>query len=240
MRIAGSCLLLVGLLLCATIDWAALGFFSMGIGLLCFLAAENKKKAISVQERNAPQPSIQPQPPNRKQLVARLEQSTISDKERWRRLCECDADLAEAEAILKRYGSKYASLLSSTYLLFENKVLLPNILHVILACYRSDVGFGSIDEAHPSTNPAPGEHAPPGITAAPRRPDREAELDQAPTAEDIVPPASDGPTTPDALQSESQAAVVTNATSSVEEESAQNLKHLLEKLNQPIARKQEL
>jgi hypothetical protein len=44
MRIAGTFLLLGGLLLCISIVWAAVGFLMMGFGLICLLIAERRKK----------------------------------------------------------------------------------------------------------------------------------------------------------------------------------------------------
>jgi len=44
MRIAGTFLLLGGFLLCISIVWAAAGFLMMGLGLICLLMAERRKK----------------------------------------------------------------------------------------------------------------------------------------------------------------------------------------------------
>jgi hypothetical protein len=44
MRIAGTFLLLGGLLLCISIVWAPVGFMMMGFGLICLLIAERRKK----------------------------------------------------------------------------------------------------------------------------------------------------------------------------------------------------
>jgi hypothetical protein len=44
MRIAGAFLLVSGFLLCISIVWAAVGFLMMGIGLICLLTAERRKK----------------------------------------------------------------------------------------------------------------------------------------------------------------------------------------------------
>jgi hypothetical protein len=44
MRIAGTFLLLGGCLLCISIVWAAVGFLMMGLGLICLLMAERRKK----------------------------------------------------------------------------------------------------------------------------------------------------------------------------------------------------
>ena len=42
----GSVLLIVGFLLCVSIAWAALGFLMMGLGLICLLIAEERKKKL--------------------------------------------------------------------------------------------------------------------------------------------------------------------------------------------------
>jgi hypothetical protein len=44
MRIAGAFLLVSGFLLCISIVWAAVGFLMMGLGLICLLIAERRKK----------------------------------------------------------------------------------------------------------------------------------------------------------------------------------------------------
>jgi hypothetical protein len=44
MRIAGAFLLVGGFLLCISIVWAAVGFLMMGLGLICLLMAERRKK----------------------------------------------------------------------------------------------------------------------------------------------------------------------------------------------------
>jgi hypothetical protein len=44
MRIAGTFLLLGGFLLCISIIWAAVGFLMMGLGLICLLMVERRKK----------------------------------------------------------------------------------------------------------------------------------------------------------------------------------------------------
>ena len=44
MRIAGAFLLVSGFLLCISIVWAAVGFLMMGLGLICLLTAERRKK----------------------------------------------------------------------------------------------------------------------------------------------------------------------------------------------------
>ena len=47
MRIAGTCLLLGGLLLCVSIIWAAVGFLMMGFGLICLLIVERRKHSTA-------------------------------------------------------------------------------------------------------------------------------------------------------------------------------------------------
>jgi len=46
MRVAGTILLLGGFLLCVSIVWAAVGFPMIGLGLVCLLIAERRKKQL--------------------------------------------------------------------------------------------------------------------------------------------------------------------------------------------------
>jgi len=47
-RIAGWILLLIGLLLCISVDWAAVGFLSMGFGLIALQIILGFARVISV------------------------------------------------------------------------------------------------------------------------------------------------------------------------------------------------
>jgi hypothetical protein len=47
MRIAGTVLLIGGVLLCVSIVWAALGFLMMGFGLICLLIAERRRARLA-------------------------------------------------------------------------------------------------------------------------------------------------------------------------------------------------
>jgi hypothetical protein len=53
MRVAGTFLMLSGFLLCISIVWAAFGFLMMGLGLICLLMAERRKKPLTAS-RGAP------------------------------------------------------------------------------------------------------------------------------------------------------------------------------------------
>ena len=44
MRLIGYALLVGGALLCISIVWAAIGFFMMGLGLICLLIAQERNK----------------------------------------------------------------------------------------------------------------------------------------------------------------------------------------------------
>ena len=48
MCVAGTFLLIAGLLFCVSIVWAAVGFLMMGFGLICLLIAERRKKRSTV------------------------------------------------------------------------------------------------------------------------------------------------------------------------------------------------
>ena len=55
MRILGWVLLIAGLLLCASILWAAVGFLLMGFGLICLQIAEARRRRVNL---TAPRPGI--------------------------------------------------------------------------------------------------------------------------------------------------------------------------------------
>ncbi len=66
MRILGWLLLVVGLLLCVSVLWAAAGFFCMGLGLILLQIAERKrrraKSAASLSDQSGPQAEQAPIP----------------------------------------------------------------------------------------------------------------------------------------------------------------------------------
>ena len=237
MRIAGSVLLFFGLLLCASIDWAAVGFVTMGAGLLCFQAAENKKETIALQ---GGQPSIELPLSQR----VNRERSTNFDRERWRSLAESDRDIAQAEAILARCGAKYAEQFSRTYLIFENKALLPNILGTIVASYRIDSGLDSNVGARTIANFSIGAQASPTIPDRPQTrmtpadgstsPDLTVEERPSHKAQALSTPEQ--LTTPDDVQIGNDATEL-DTTSPADNDSTQNLKQLLEWLDRPAAQK---
>jgi len=235
MRIAGSALLFVGLILCASIDWAAVGFVTMGAGLLCFQAAESKREAIVVQ---GVQSSIGPIARSGGQFADRAH-STNFDRERWRRLVEMDRDIAQAEAILARCGAKYAEQFARAYLIFENKALLSGILSTIVASYRLDSGLDGDVGAKTIANFSVGT---PDFHPTSDRP--QADLRPAPRPESADPVIEKRPThatleqdrTPDAVPIDNDAEEL-DAASPAENDSTENLKQLLEWLDRPAAQK---
>ncbi|MCG2645323.1 MULTISPECIES: hypothetical protein [Bradyrhizobium] len=240
MRIAGSALLLVGLVLCASIDWAAVGFVTMGAGLLFFQAAERKQEAIVVQ---GVQSSIEPIV-RRGGQIADHERSTNFDWERWRRLVAGDRDIAQAEAILARCGAKYAEQFARAYLIFENKALLSSILSTIVASYRldsgldSDVGAKTIANFSVGTGDFPTifDRSQAGLTPAPRPDSADPAIEQRPTP---APPALttlEHDSAPNTVRIDNDADEL-EAASPVENDSTENLKQLLEWLDRPAAQK---
>src|SRR5258708_6708310 len=65
-RIAGWILLPIGLLLCISVDWAAVGFLSMGVGLIALQVAEQRRRrvrhagAVDAEGFNMPLPALTP------------------------------------------------------------------------------------------------------------------------------------------------------------------------------------
>ncbi|QIO98870.1 DUF5362 domain-containing protein [Bradyrhizobium symbiodeficiens] len=237
MRIAGSVLLLIGLILCASIDWAAVGFVTMGAGLLVFQAAESKQEAIKLQDVRSPIGPIG-RPVGR---ISDREQSTSFDRERWRHLAEGDRDIAQAEAILARCGVKYAEQFARTYLIFENRALLSSILSTIVASYRLDSGLDGDVGAKTIANFSVGmqdsaalfDRSPAGLTPAPRP---EPAIEETPTNASVVLTTREQDEAPDAVRIDHDADEP-EAASPAENDSTENLRQLLEWLDRPAAQK---
>jgi hypothetical protein len=147
MRIAGSALLVIGILLCVSIAWAAIGFIAMGFGLILLLIAEERKKSVLYLQKIAaqPDPLEAPQPVRAPILpvieeVRRDENPTELDEE-WRLLVESDQDLSRVATVLRRFGPKYVDQLARAYLAFNDKAFLPIILNMIIASARKDAGL---------------------------------------------------------------------------------------------------
>jgi hypothetical protein len=123
MRILGWVLLFGGLLLCASILWAAIGFLFMGLGLICLQIAEarNKQPAKLAASRSG-KSDPRREPPPLQELSRALvpsdkeghedvdRESTIGqnsyDKERWRFLLSNDADISRVANALAPYRPK--------------------------------------------------------------------------------------------------------------------------------------
>ncbi|UFW43475.1 hypothetical protein [Bradyrhizobium sp. WSM471] len=240
MRIAGSVLLLIGLILCASIDWAAVGFVTMGAGLLVLQAAERKQEAIKLQDVRSPiGPIVRPVG-----RTADCEQSTSFDRDRWRHLAEGDRDIAQAEAILARCGAKYAQQFARTYLIFENRALLSSILSTIVASYRldsrldGDVGAKTIANfsVDMQDSAAIFDQSPAGLTPAPR-PDRsEPAIEEKRTNAPVVLTTREQDGAPDAVRIDHDADEP-EAPSPAENDTTENLRQLLEWLDRPAAQK---
>jgi hypothetical protein len=146
MRIAGSALLVIGVLLCVSIVWAAIGFIAMGFGLILLIAEERKKSVLHLQEI-----AVQPDPLEAQQSVRAPILSAIEEvrgrenptelDEEWRLLVESDQDLSRVATVLRRFGPKYVDQLARAYLAFNDKAFLPIILNMIIASARKDAGL---------------------------------------------------------------------------------------------------
>jgi hypothetical protein len=126
-RIAGWVLLLAGVLLCASIAWAALGFLLMGIGLLSLQIAERNRQREGLPTTSPLgipdlQPETPPAIPEAKQLPEApqlpgepvmpspdLQDPAPSDMAAWRQLFERDADLARVISVLAQYGQVHVN-----------------------------------------------------------------------------------------------------------------------------------
>jgi hypothetical protein len=140
MYLVGLTLLLAGFLLCLSIVWAPIGFFAMGIGLICMLVAEKRNKSSRLRlEQLAIQPSLQPRSSSPAAPVTNTEvrqERATHEKEKWRLLVESDPDIARVERVLTQYGPQYVDQLARAYVVFNNKAFLPIILKMIIASAR--------------------------------------------------------------------------------------------------------
>ena len=173
-RLTGWILLLIGLLLCATIAWAALGFLLMGIGLIALQVGERRKHRARVAVA-APAGFTPPvvgaglQPPTLDSIPhdtppARQPRRVAwpdkkgggpYDKEAWRRLVEGDPDLARLAKVLADYGPQYVDELAASYLAAPDKSRLGAIVDGIIARARGG------QPVPPPAAPAQGSRPPP-------------------------------------------------------------------------------
>jgi hypothetical protein len=157
MRITGWVLLVVGVLLCVSIAWATIGFLMMGLGLICLLAAEDRKKRVTrVTEfaaafseprfQEARDPLHFPLPP----LVAPIGVPSMAaiaalaieqvrqghssyDVEKWNGLVAHDPDIAQLVEVLAPHGQQYVDELAAAYLALNDKNYLALIVDEIIA-----------------------------------------------------------------------------------------------------------
>jgi hypothetical protein len=164
MRILGWLLLVVGLLLCVSVLWAAAGFFCMGLGLIFLQIAERKrrraKSAASLSDQSGPQAEQAPIPEAAWALVSQEtdedgaagRQNVIGlysyDKQKWRALLSSDADISRLAKVLEPYGQKYVDEFAAAYLALNDKDYLPVILRKIIASARRDSGQNIASDSH--------------------------------------------------------------------------------------------
>jgi hypothetical protein len=145
-------LLVGGLLLCASILWAAPGLFCMGLGLIFLQVAERKrrraKSAASPPDQSEPQsePAAIPEaaralvPPNADARAGRENATSLHsyDAQKWRALLSSDGDIWRLANALEPYGQKYVDEFAAAYLAVNDKDHLPMILRQIIASARRD------------------------------------------------------------------------------------------------------
>lgn len=162
MRLTGWVLLAIGLLLCATISWAALGFMLMGVGLISLQVAERRRrpagKAVPAGTSGFTPPrlsvGLQPPtldpvtgkdagPPRQPRQAASPDKTwpdeksgAAYDEKAWRGLVETDPDLAQLANVLADYGPQYVDELATSYLAAPDKSRLGAIVDGIIARAR--------------------------------------------------------------------------------------------------------
>lgn len=162
----GSVLLIGGFLLCVSIVWAALGFFMMGLGLICLLIAEERNKrfqkltASRFDERHPrAEPRLSPEPAaplSSKDEPPNSIGYSFDHEEKWKSLVENDPDLGRLVAVLVPYGQKYVDELARAYLVLNDKDYLPMIIKKIIASARKDAGKDVTSELMVLSNPNAG------------------------------------------------------------------------------------
>jgi hypothetical protein len=159
----GSVLLIGGFLLCVSIVWAALGFFMMGLGLICLLVAEERNKRFQKltpsgfdELHPGEEPRLSPEPAA---LVSSKDEPpnpigySFDHEEKWKSLVENDPDLGRLVAVLVPYGQKYVDELARAYLVLNDKDYLPMIIKKIIASARKDAGKDVTSELMVVSNP---------------------------------------------------------------------------------------
>src|SRR5258706_15784993 len=172
MRILGWLLLVVGLLLCVSVLWAAAVFFCMGLGLILMQIVERKrrraKSAASLCDQSGPQAEQAPMPEAAWALVspetdedgAAGRENVIGlysyDKQKWHALLSSDADISRLAKVLEPYGQKYVDEFAAAYLALNDKDYLPMILRKVIASARRDSGQNIASDSHDeNTDPDP-------------------------------------------------------------------------------------
>ncbi|WGS21302.1 hypothetical protein [Bradyrhizobium sp. ISRA463] len=152
-RLTGWTLLLIGLALCVTVAWAAVGFLLMGLGLISLQVAERGRHRASLAVA-APavgfipplvgaglqppifEPVVQrdgtPRQPRRAAWPAKTGDAPY-DREAWDRLVASDPDIARLAKVLADYGPQYVDELATNYLAAPDKNRLGGIVDGIIA-----------------------------------------------------------------------------------------------------------
>jgi hypothetical protein len=149
MRILGAVLLFFGFLLCVSIAWAAIGFFMMGFGLICFLIVdERNKRSERLAGRRFDLSRVDLREPTASRALRDEKSSaTTFDEQNWNFLVQNDPDLARIVEALTPYGQKYVDQLARAYLVLDDKDYLPIILDKIVGSARKDASRQSVERA---------------------------------------------------------------------------------------------
>jgi hypothetical protein len=172
MRIWGWVLLIGGVLLCASIVWAAIGFLFMGFGLIFLQVAEGKRRRLAELPASRPEISDLPREPPPLQEISQTltlwdkdvlepvgrERTVASyDKGRWLAVLRNDAEIAQLAKVLVPYGQKYVDELAAAYLVLNDEKYLPMILRKIIESARRDSAQNAMGERlDPLSNTAAG------------------------------------------------------------------------------------
>jgi hypothetical protein len=147
MRLLGSALLLGGYLLCISgfllyPSLVAIGFFMLGLGLICLLIAEERNKRSQnpatprLDKPNAWKETIQFREPTAARVWPNKplpnQSRDFFDNENWQSVVENDPDISRLVTVLAPYGQQYVDEFARAYLALDDKEYLPMIIEKIV------------------------------------------------------------------------------------------------------------
>ena len=159
-RIVGWLLLLTGTALVVSISWAAIGFLSLGLGLIFLQIAEHKRKMrrpSSSLDAASQQRSLEPGNPSKDEAIAahderpRVERKLSLDSQQvWSTLAELDPQILRLADALTPFGQRYVDQLAAACFAAGEATQFPEIARKIVA-----LALAEQDQVGRATNDGP-------------------------------------------------------------------------------------